>query len=184
MTDMVMMPGADYQAICDAIRSKTGSTELLKSGDLATLIGNLSDGEEPIQVPSLSGRKVASGSISVAADTSSLGTISHDVESPIAVFLFAADAPLKNEGGTYIKQTVAKLWIRPNPMSDDNSTMSCTMVRGMYENNYMHWGNPGTLGAYGFNVNVEKRNFTPGSSSNFPFVAGTTYYWIVIGEEV
>lgn len=34
MTDHVIMPGADYKAICDAVREKTGGTEPLKSGDI------------------------------------------------------------------------------------------------------------------------------------------------------
>lgn len=35
MTDQVLMPGADYQAICNAVRALTGGTEALKSGDIA-----------------------------------------------------------------------------------------------------------------------------------------------------
>jgi hypothetical protein len=35
LTDYVIMPGVDYQAACDAIRAKTGRTDLIKSGELA-----------------------------------------------------------------------------------------------------------------------------------------------------
>lgn len=35
MTDQVLMPGADYQAICNAVRALTGGTAALKSGDIA-----------------------------------------------------------------------------------------------------------------------------------------------------
>ena len=38
LTDYVIMPGTDYQAICDAIRAKTGKTDVIKSGDAATEI--------------------------------------------------------------------------------------------------------------------------------------------------
>lgn len=38
LTDMVVMPGADYKAICDAIRAMTGGTALIKSGDIAAAI--------------------------------------------------------------------------------------------------------------------------------------------------
>ena len=34
LTELVIMPGADYQAACDAIRSKTGAGDLIKSGQL------------------------------------------------------------------------------------------------------------------------------------------------------
>ena len=36
LTDQVIMPGSDYQAICDATRNLTGKTETLKSGDIST----------------------------------------------------------------------------------------------------------------------------------------------------
>lgn len=35
MTDQVLMPGADYQAICNAVRALTGGKAALKSGDIA-----------------------------------------------------------------------------------------------------------------------------------------------------
>lgn len=41
LTDYVIMPSSDYQAICDSIRAKTGKTELLKSGDIASAIDNI-----------------------------------------------------------------------------------------------------------------------------------------------
>jgi hypothetical protein len=48
ITDIVMMPGKDYQAICDAVRAKTGGTELLKSGDIPAQIEGISGGGEKI----------------------------------------------------------------------------------------------------------------------------------------
>ena len=36
LTDQVLMPGSDYQAICDATRNLTGKTETLKSGEIST----------------------------------------------------------------------------------------------------------------------------------------------------
>lgn len=38
LTDQVIMPGSDYQAICDATRSLTNTTGVLKSGELASKI--------------------------------------------------------------------------------------------------------------------------------------------------
>ncbi len=38
LTELVMMPGEDYQAICDAVRNKTGTTSLLCSGEVAPAI--------------------------------------------------------------------------------------------------------------------------------------------------
>lgn len=36
LTDQVIMPGSDYQAICDATRSLTGKTGTLKSGNVSS----------------------------------------------------------------------------------------------------------------------------------------------------
>ncbi|MDD7652186.1 MAG: leucine-rich repeat protein [Candidatus Faecousia sp.] len=44
LTDMVIMPGSHYQAICDAVRAKTGDTAVLKSGDLAAAIAGIAGG--------------------------------------------------------------------------------------------------------------------------------------------
>ena len=41
MIDYVIMPKTDYQALCDTIRSKTGKTGPIKSGDLQTEILNM-----------------------------------------------------------------------------------------------------------------------------------------------
>lgn len=43
MTDYVLMPGVHYRDICNAVRQKSGKTELLRSGELADEILNLSD---------------------------------------------------------------------------------------------------------------------------------------------
>lgn len=45
LTEYVMMPGEDYQAACDMLRSKTGKTDLIKSGDLEAEIEGLFAGE-------------------------------------------------------------------------------------------------------------------------------------------
>ena len=44
LTNYVLMPGADYQGICDAVRAKTGKTNALKSGELATEIEGITGG--------------------------------------------------------------------------------------------------------------------------------------------
>ena len=44
LTEMVVMPGADYQAICDSVRAKTGGTALLKSGDIPAIIDAITGG--------------------------------------------------------------------------------------------------------------------------------------------
>ena len=46
LTDYVLMPGADYLALCNAIRAKTGKSELIKSGELAAEIERITSGGE------------------------------------------------------------------------------------------------------------------------------------------
>lgn len=41
LTEMVIMPGADYQQTCDAIREKTGGMETIKSGQLPRAVADV-----------------------------------------------------------------------------------------------------------------------------------------------
>lgn len=50
LTEMVIMPGEDYQAICNSVRAKTGGTELLKSGEVAPAIDGI---KNDIELPEL-----------------------------------------------------------------------------------------------------------------------------------
>lgn len=45
LTDMVMMPGEDYQAACDKLREKTGTTDAIKSGDWPGLLDSIGGGD-------------------------------------------------------------------------------------------------------------------------------------------
>lgn len=44
LTDMVLMPGADYQGICDQTRRLTGETGTLKSGEVVTKLSGVPAG--------------------------------------------------------------------------------------------------------------------------------------------
>ena len=65
LTDMVIMPGADYKDACDAVRKKTGGTDAIKSGDLGAKILAIPTG---VQLPSLSDPAVA-GDIASGKET-------------------------------------------------------------------------------------------------------------------
>ena len=45
LTEMVLMPVADYKAACDAIREKTETTDLIKSGQMADAIRSIAGGD-------------------------------------------------------------------------------------------------------------------------------------------
>lgn len=77
LTDMVIMPGADYKDACDAVREKTGGTDAIKSGVLGAKIRAIPTGG---QLPSLSDPAVAgdiaSGKETIDADGNVLtGTV-------------------------------------------------------------------------------------------------------------
>ena len=59
LTEQVIMPGADYEDACDAIREKTGGTDLIKSGEMGGLIrgieGENHDAEDAIISNTLEG---------------------------------------------------------------------------------------------------------------------------------
>lgn len=64
LTDQVIMPGSDYQAICDATRKLTGETATLKSGDISTEL----DLVTPLyEMWVLSKEGVAEGNMNIAA---------------------------------------------------------------------------------------------------------------------
>lgn len=64
LTDQVLMPGSDYQAICDATRNLTGKTETLKSGEISTEL----DLVTPLyEMWVLSKEGVAEGNMNIAA---------------------------------------------------------------------------------------------------------------------
>ena len=41
LTEYVIMPGSDYQNICNSVRSKTGGTDVLKSGEVSAAIDSI-----------------------------------------------------------------------------------------------------------------------------------------------
>ena len=94
MSKNAIMPLSDYQNACDAIREKTGTTDLIKSGEMAEKIMSISGGgggSEPTpttyiaaefveKVPSTSSYAMADwgeGKLYTADDATFNGTISH-----------------------------------------------------------------------------------------------------------
>ena len=51
LTELVLMPGAHYQDICNAIREKNGQTEDILSGDAGDLIRAIESGGGGIEMP-------------------------------------------------------------------------------------------------------------------------------------
>lgn len=76
LTDIVMMPGADYQDICDAIREKNGQTAKIKSGNAGSLIRAIqTGGGEDALSQIFSSYKV--GIFTPTQDTSGISAVTH-----------------------------------------------------------------------------------------------------------
>lgn len=62
LTDMVIMPGDHYQDACNAIREKTGGTNLIRSGEMGAQIRSITTGVElPELTNPASASDIASG---------------------------------------------------------------------------------------------------------------------------
>ena len=84
LTDMVIMPGSHYQAICDAVRAKTGGTAVLKSGDLAAVISGIAGGGN-------SGLSYDMGEFVLENDINSSLYINHNLGEPPGFILVWTD---------------------------------------------------------------------------------------------
>ena len=84
LTDYVIMPGSDYQNICNSVRSKTGGTDLLKSGEVSAAIDSIQAGGGGIEHKDINfydydGTLVHSYTIEEVSSLTSLPTLpSHD----------------------------------------------------------------------------------------------------------
>ena len=84
LTEYVIMPGSDYQNICNSVRSKTGGADLLKSGEVSAAIDSIQASGEGIEHKDVNfydydGTLLHSYTIEEASSLTSLPTLpSHD----------------------------------------------------------------------------------------------------------
>lgn len=115
LTDYVIMPGSDYQALCDKIREKTGKTDVIKSGDLATEVEEVanssggSDGENWVYAQgsfqtTADGTKTITHGLGVIPDIimlvrTNIGSISNTTNKMYIINSFALSEKLLGETG-------------------------------------------------------------------------------------
>ena len=63
MSEYVIMPKADYVAACDAIREKTGKTDLIKSGDMKGVILGIESGGSDVPFTTITVTAKRAGSV-------------------------------------------------------------------------------------------------------------------------
>ena len=105
MTDMVIMPGSHYQAICDAVRAKTGDTAALKSGELAAAIESIVGGGS-------SGLAYDMGEFVLDADSTSFDKIYHRLgEIPGFVLVWTDDYVGMTNPDTVYATSLGFVWL-------------------------------------------------------------------------
>lgn len=74
LTDQVIMPGSDYQAICDATRSLTGTTGTLKSGEIADKILS---GKSSLPFRKVTTLQISDGVVTFNSEAGFIAVIAH-----------------------------------------------------------------------------------------------------------
>lgn len=122
LTDQVIMPGPDYQAICDATRSLTGTTGILKSGEVAAKI--LDGVKTEIKTVELS---MASGN-QVINSTSGKYMTQVTVEKPSTLIPYNIKKGVEIGGitGTYAGEFVSLPFTKVTHLYVDNGIVSFT----------------------------------------------------------
>lgn len=128
MSEYVIMPKADYIAACNAIRAKTGKTDLIKSGDMEPEILGITTGggssEDVRYVTFMS----EDGTVELGKKAVAVGD---DCADPIARGVFST--PTKESTAQY-NYTFYGWAITPNGSADSNWNKAVTEDRTVYAN--------------------------------------------------
>lgn len=154
LTDLVLMPGADYEDICKAIRKKTGTTDPIKSYEASGLIEGISGG-----IPeNFSSYKT--GTYIPSSDTAGSTVIKHGLgQTPNFFCIYAKGSSLPGSG--YIV-----------------SGMGTKLIGSTGQGMYIYGTTAGTAaGKSGF-FSASASTFSLQAGTN-KYKSGVTYEWIV-----
>lgn len=177
MTDQVLMPGADYQAICNAVRALTGGTAALKSGDIAGALAGVQPGGGGLQVDT--------GEFVLDADGRFV-TLAHQLGKTPGFVVIWTDGSVLGIPTDY-HTMVGCVWFRgltklPQRLTASSTSTSnemyITFALARNDTKRITMGAP-TSESY-FPSNVTADSFTAGSSSSSTYWrAGVTYKYLV-----
>ena len=135
LTDMVIMPGADYQAACDAIREKTEGVGYIRSGDMAELIRSIETGNGDVQYFTLpKGRMrgdVNGDGLITSEDAELVLNISSELVTPTEVQRWCAD--VNADGRIDSTDKVMIDWLL---MASPSSALTATPTMADYYGNW------------------------------------------------
>lgn len=175
MTDMVIMPSSHYQAICDAVRAKTGDTAVLKSGDLAAAITGISGG-------GVSGIYIAH--VTPEVDSNKL-TIKHNLGTT-DILMAAAFAETIGEITPTANFVLGKYWAKtdvPVRYSSSGNTSNYDLTSTYNVSNANATGSVPTSTTY-WDYVIDNNTFEFNkSASAYKFLAGVTYTVIIIASD-
>lgn len=176
MTDMVIMPGSHYQAICDAVRAKTGDTAKLKSGDLAAAIAGISGG-------GVSGIYITH--VTPEVDSNTL-TIHHNLGTT-DILMAAIFAETLGEITPSFNGSLVKFWAKtdiPVRVSSSANTENYCLASSYNQTNANATNAVPTNTSYWDYVKDDNTFEFNRSASAYRFIAGVTYTVIIIASNV
>jgi hypothetical protein len=174
MADFVRVPKADWQNILDAVRGKTGGTEKMLSGVVASEIAGLQSGGDAGSASGIYMAKVTPASdVSEIEVTHNLGTTD--------ILLACCWAETLGDVVPTFNGSVGSFWFKndiPNPRTD--STLTLFASYSATNTKVLSAGMPNSP-AYWCNVVDENTfEFKRASSATAKFFAGVTYTVVIM----
>ena len=190
MADFVRVPESDWQAICDAVREKTGGENGLLSGVLAAMISSIQAGAGALSLPYDMGEFVLDADIQFVNTADSM--IVHELgEAPDFVLVWTeefSDLTAENPSPYTTTTSLGYLYLRnliglPQRLtSAANTEYALQMIFSIYAGGYVTAANVPTSPSYGvteFTAPTEQRIGLTKNANNHFWRSGITYKYFV-----
>lgn len=168
MADFVRVPKTDWQDILDATRGKTGGTEKMLSGEVATAIAGITGGGGGVAIPGVI--EIAHGSFVPASDVSAM-TIEHGMtETPQLCAIWATG---ERKSAQYVLMSTSQVLA-----TTGNSAAGVAFATGGADTKIYSSPDVGLRGGIS-SADATHMHITKGQTEKF-FTTGTTYCWVAM----